>query len=199
VYKHLKQAGETSLTMASSFTNSNNVSEAEMYMRNFQNIIAEGKEPDMLKEYKPKFAVDMERPLSPQKLKNHVLKSEKVKDLISLYAQKTNKTPKEIEQQVKEIIDEIGLERNMLIIRTCGMAITAISKRICSGIYVNAENIQKVRSKMGTHQVLYLPSHRSYMDFILMSYICYYYEIEIPGIAAGMGKHLINKLNRLEL
>lgn len=34
-----------------------------------------------------------------------------------------------------------------------------------------------------------MPSHRSYADFILMSYICFSYDIEVPAIAAGMDFH----------
>lgn len=43
---------------------------------------------------------------------------------------------------------------------------------------------------MGKVPVVYVPSHRSYADFILMSYICFNYDIEIPAIAAGMGKYI---------
>lgn len=44
---------------------------------------------------------------------------------------------------------------------------------------------------MGTTPVIFLPSHRSYADFILMSYVCFTYNIEIPAIAAGMGNNII--------
>lgn len=37
--------------------------------------------------------------------------------------------------------------------------------------------------------MIYLPSHRSYADFILMSYICFAHDIEVPAIAAGMDFH----------
>lgn len=37
------------------------------------------------------------------------------------------------------------------------------------------------------HPVVLLPSHRSYMDFLLMSYIMYTYDLALPVIAAGMG------------
>lgn len=41
-----------------------------------------------------------------------------------------------------------------------------------------------------------LPSHRSYMDFLLMSYILYTYDLPLPVIAAGMGEiHLSTKSN----
>uniref|UniRef100_A0A1A9Z3V3 Phospholipid/glycerol acyltransferase domain-containing protein n=1 Tax=Glossina pallidipes TaxID=7398 RepID=A0A1A9Z3V3_GLOPL len=156
------------------------------YMDNFENIIGAGNEVDMMKDYKPLVAYKMENYLNPKQLKAHVLKSEKITKLINHYAQKQNCPPSKIEQQVKVIIDEIGLDRNMAIIRWCGIAITCIGKRICSGIYVNNNSVNELKNSLGSSPVLYLPTHRSYMDFILMSYICFYYDIEIPGIAGGM-------------
>lgn len=158
------------------------------YMRNFENIIAPGKEASMTREFNPQVAYEFERYLNPQKLKQHVLKSEKLRSIVEHYAKESGQSVKQLEQQAKAIIEEIGLERNMAIIRWCGIAITAIGKRICDGFYVNSASMANVRKDMGKCPVLYLPSHRSYMDFILMSYICYYYDIEIPGIAAGMGR-----------
>ncbi|KRT82110.1 hypothetical protein AMK59_4245, partial [Oryctes borbonicus] len=46
-----------------------------------------------------------------------------------------------------------------------------------------------LRNGMGNVPMMYVPSHRSYADFILMSYICFHYDIEIPAIAAGMDFH----------
>jgi len=35
--------------------------------------------------------------------------------------------------------------------------------------------------------IVVLPTHRSYVDFLLVSYICFHYELPLPIIAAGMG------------
>lgn len=43
--------------------------------------------------------------------------------------------------------------------------------------------------------VLFLPTHRSYADFLLISYICYTLAIPLPVIAAGMGKKKLKKEN----
>lgn len=43
---------------------------------------------------------------------------------------------------------------------------------------------------MGDTPIIFVPSHRSYADFILMSFACFTYNVEIPAIAAGMGKKL---------
>ncbi|XP_017131626.1 dihydroxyacetone phosphate acyltransferase [Drosophila elegans] len=164
-------------------------SAAADYMKNFKNIIAPGNEASMTREFNPQVAYEFEKYLNPQKLKQHVLKSDKLRSIMEHYAKESGQPIKQLERQARAIIDEIGLERNMAIIRWCGIAITAIGKRICDGFYVNSASMANVRKDMGKCPVLYLPSHRSYMDFILMSYICYYYDIEIPGIAAGMDFH----------
>ena len=50
---------------------------------------------------------------------------------------------------------------------------------------------------MGNQQVLYLPSHRSYVDFIMMSYVFFSLDLEIPAIAAGMDFHAMIGLGEI--
>lgn len=40
---------------------------------------------------------------------------------------------------------------------------------------------------MGDTPLILVPSHRSYGDFVLMSYLLYMYDVAIPTTAAGMG------------
>ncbi|KAM8704500.1 hypothetical protein ACLKA7_009017 [Drosophila subpalustris] len=184
----VSQETATAASNGESSTSTSGGAEAD-YMRQFRNIIAPGNETSMTREFKPQVAYEFEKYSNPQQLKQFVLRSDKMRALLEHYARETKQPMRQLEQQAKDIVDEIGLDRNMAIIRWCGIAITAIGKRICDGIYVNSTSMANVRKEMGHCPVLYLPSHRSYMDFILMSYICYYYDIEIPGIAAGMDFH----------
>jgi 1-acyl-sn-glycerol-3-phosphate acyltransferase len=45
-----------------------------------------------------------------------------------------------------------------------------------------------MRASIGHNPVIFMPSHRSYADFLLMSYVCFHYNIMLPVIAAGMGR-----------
>ena len=38
--------------------------------------------------------------------------------------------------------------------------------------------------------VILMPNHRSYIDFLAISYILFTYDIPLPVIAAGIGKYL---------
>lgn len=55
-------------------------------------------------------------------------------------------------------------------------------------IYVNENAIYKMKKEMQISQVqyVYVPSHRSYLDFILLSYILFSYDMALPNIASGM-------------
>lgn len=46
----------------------------------------------------------------------------------------------------------------------------------------------QMRASIGHNPVIFMPSHRSYADFLLMSYVCFHYNIMLPVIAAGMGR-----------
>lgn len=93
-------------------------------------------------------------------------------------------------ETVRDMLNEIGLSRSLPVIRWAGIILNNILQRICTGVYVNEQSILRLKRVIGTQPVLYLPSHRSYADFVLMSYICFAYDLEIPGIAAGMGNIL---------
>lgn len=156
--------------------------------QDFVNMLAPNNEPNMTKPYRPLMAQNVENPLNPLSLKRYILATEKMEQIIEYYSKKTNQTTEEVKRQVKVLLDEIGLDRNLAIMRWCGIAITYISKRITRGIYIHEPHIERLKRSLGQNPVLYLPSHRSYMDFILMSYVFFHYDIEIPGITAGMGR-----------
>lgn len=80
------------------------------------------------------------------------------------------------------------MSRSLPVIRWAGIILNKVLEKICTAVYVNEESIKRLKGVIGNQPVLYLPSHRSYADFVLMSYICFAYDLEIPGIAAGMGK-----------
>lgn len=96
-------------------------------------------------------------------------------------------------------------------IRFFAFMLSKIFKTLFRSICVNEEGIQRVsrpiretqneetwltliRSQLQQtiqeHPVVLLPSHRSYMDFLLMSYILYTYDLALPVIAAGMGESI---------
>jgi glycerone phosphate O-acyltransferase len=90
---------------------------------------------------------------------------------------------------VQNILDEIGCDRQMPVIRWLDLLLLKVLKRTHSSLCVNETSVKRVLSVMGNNPVIFAPSYYSYGDFILMSYVCFHYKTEIPATAAGMYFH----------
>ncbi|XP_055640233.1 dihydroxyacetone phosphate acyltransferase [Toxorhynchites rutilus septentrionalis] len=154
----------------------------------FRNLLGPGMShmTDMTKRYSPAFPYPKDRPASPAELKKLVLNSERIRTMVEKESQGDSKKAAVTMNLVKNILNEIGLDESLPIIRTLGTILNFIFSRILTGMHVNEEKLEKLKSRFGKQTVLYLPSHRSYGDFILMSYVSFCHNIAIPGIAAGM-------------
>lgn len=50
----------------------------------------------------------------------------------------------------------------------------------------------KLQQAVQENPVILMPNHRSYMDFLAISYILFSYDIPVPVIAAGIRKYLFD-------
>ncbi|XP_055698371.1 dihydroxyacetone phosphate acyltransferase isoform X2 [Phlebotomus papatasi] len=159
------------------------------YLGQYKNLLVGNRLPNLRKKWDPLIPCRKDRYLTPEQLKQLVAKSPRIIKILDEMSKNDKNKKKELTVIVRQMLDEIGLARSLPVIRWLGICIQSTIKKICTGVYVNELSIEKVKKKIGTHPVLYLPSHRSYADFILMSYLCFTYDLEIPGIAAGMDFH----------
>ena len=68
-------------------------------------------------------------------------------------------------------------------IRVLSRLLTWFWTRIYNGLDV--AGLEKVEAISDSHSVVYLPSHRSHLDYLVLSYLLYYRGFMIPHIAAG--------------
>lgn len=151
-------------------------------MDKFTNLIEDNQLPDMGKKWKPLIPVKRDKYLTPEKLKLCVLNSEYIRKVCKLYGENDENKELEIKKTIKTILEEIGFKRNMTIIRFLGITLNKILQQMTSGLFVNRPAILNVKQDLsnGCNPILYLPSHRSYADFVLMSYMCFVHDLEIP-------------------
>ncbi|XP_066263116.1 dihydroxyacetone phosphate acyltransferase [Euwallacea similis] len=122
---------------------------------------------------------------TPNSHKIAVLRSYKISELIDQICAKENVKREEVERQLIQILDEIGYTKTLKVLRVLAYTLSKIFLKVCSGVYINYEALYKIKSDMGCRPVIFLPSHRSYADFIIFSYVFFFYDLEIPAIAAG--------------
>ena len=94
-----------------------------------------------------------------------------------------NKSPYQAALQARKYLYEIVADRTNITIRLMQIGLTAFWNKFYSGMHV--EHAEQLRHLALTHELVYVPCHRSHVDYLLLSYVIHYQGLSIPHIAAG--------------
>jgi glycerone phosphate O-acyltransferase len=170
-------------------------SSSRQYLQNYQNYL-DKRVTLFTKSYDPLVTIKRNRRVIPEEHKFRALQSPRFNNYLDkISANKDDRRKKEAEAML--ILTEIGYDRKLLVIRSLGTVIDKLMAKLYTNVFINEHSIERLKAVMGNQQIIYLPSHRSYVDFMLMSYVCFSYNIEIPAIAAGMDFHGMMGLGEL--
>lgn len=87
--------------------------------------------------------------------------------------------------QAKEFLEEIVTDFSPKFIRYADRLFSLLWNRLYHGIDV--AHVEPVRQlALRGEEIIYLPCHRSHMDYLLLSYVLYYQGLAPPYIAAGI-------------
>nr|KAF6399750.1 glyceronephosphate O-acyltransferase [Molossus molossus] len=139
-------------------------------------------------------------PCKPNDIKCSVLNSEEVYYVIKQLSKESLQSVDVLREEACQILDEMSHKLRLGAIRFFAFALSKIFKQIYSKVCVNEEGIQKLQRAIQEHPVILLPSHRSYIDFLMLSFLLYNYDLPVPVIAAGMdflGMKMIGELLRM--
>jgi glycerol-3-phosphate O-acyltransferase len=106
-----------------------------------------------------------------------------VQDAIRKRSIEENKSPYKAALQARKYLYEIVADRTNITIRLMQLGLTSFWNKFYSGIKVH--HAEQLRSLALTHELVYVPCHRSHVDYLLLSYVIHYQGLSIPHIAAG--------------
>jgi glycerol-3-phosphate O-acyltransferase len=79
---------------------------------------------------------------------------------------------------------EIAANYSHAFVRFMEFALTRLWNRLYDGVVV--EHIETLEKLAKDHEIIYVPCHRSHMDYLLLSYAIFRQGYAIPHIAAGI-------------
>ncbi|XP_037676824.1 dihydroxyacetone phosphate acyltransferase [Choloepus didactylus] len=139
-------------------------------------------------------------PCKPRDIKCSVLNSEEVHYIIKQLSKESLQSVDVFREQACEILDEMRHKLHLGAIRFLAFTLSKVFKQIFSKVCVNEEGLQKLQRAIQEHPVVLLPSHRSYIDFLILSFLLFNYDLPVPVIAAGMdflGMKMVGELLRM--
>lgn len=116
-------------------------------------------------------------------LVRELLEKPAVKKAIQKRSIEDNKSEYEATLQARRYLNEIVANCSNITIQLMQRALTAFWNRFYSGIDVKHHEYLKQLSL--SHELVYVPCHRSHIDYLLLSYVIYAKGLAIPYIAAG--------------
>uniref|UniRef100_A0A3Q4N5F7 Glyceronephosphate O-acyltransferase 2 n=1 Tax=Neolamprologus brichardi TaxID=32507 RepID=A0A3Q4N5F7_NEOBR len=120
---------------------------------------------------------------STSDLKKAVLESQYLRYIIAL---ETGSSVEKVRQEARGILEEMSHNLQLGFIRLMGYTVSKVFKRLFRSIYVNMEGLNMLQQAIQESPVILMPNHRSYVDFLIVSFILFTYDIPIPVIAAGI-------------
>lgn len=119
---------------------------------------------------------------------NAVLRKPAVVKAIEDQAQRSEKPKRKIALEARKYADEIAADYSHPVIRIYEVVLTWLWNKLYDGVSVTGmDRLQKVATD---NVVIYVPCHRSHIDYLLMSYVLFKNGFVPPHIAAGINLNL---------
>jgi glycerol-3-phosphate O-acyltransferase len=116
---------------------------------------------------------------------DRLVKSEAIKKAIEHESKSKGISLEKAEHEAHKILDEIAANFSYGLIKKGDRILSWLWNRLYQGI--NVSNAKAVRQlAQDGHEIVYVPCHRSHMDYLLLSYVLYHEGMVPPHIAAGI-------------
>jgi len=122
----------------------------------------------------------------PQEFKQEVVADKKVEDFIAAESQGDPTKAEALRKKAMDMVDEMAAEPRIRWPITLDKILNWLWRRMYEGIVVDEAGFERIRSAVRKAPVVFCPSHKSHVDYLIMSQLCLLYGVPLPHIAAGV-------------
>jgi len=119
------------------------------------------------------------------RVKAEVLGSRRLRAELEEIAREDGITSAEIEPRAHSIIQQLATDFRPRVLSLFAVVMAFVWKRIYTGIDIDAKDLENLRETVGKGPLLLLPTHKSHIDYIVISQVMRDANIMLPHIAAG--------------
>lgn len=118
-------------------------------------------------------------------MKRLVMDSSEIRNLIAVQSKESRRKPAEVRVKVEKTLDHIAARFSFSMVKVIATICRLIWSRIYSGVDIREEDLERLRSAIRSGSPILAPSHRSHLDYLLISSLCYERGLVLPHIVAG--------------
>jgi glycerol-3-phosphate O-acyltransferase len=117
-----------------------------------------------------------------------VLNAEPVRAAIAAAASKDGQPPEKARDKARAMAWEIAADLSHPVVRSLSFLLAGFWNKIYDGVRMH--HFDKLRAAAPGHEIVYVPCHRSHIDYLLLSWLLYQNGFVVPHIAAGVNLNL---------
>lgn len=122
---------------------------------------------------------------SREEIKEAIMGSRRLQSFVETMAAETGQPVRQLSQEAYEFLDEIAANYSMNWVMTYDMVLTWMLKHIFDGMAIDHEKLNRLKQISEKAPMVFVPTHKSHLDYLVLSYVLYYNKIACPHIAAG--------------
>lgn len=91
-----------------------------------------------------------------------------------------------LRRDARKMLDEIAADYNPTIVQILIWLLTKAFKRLYAGMEINLDQLDHVHSMAREMPVVYIPCHKSHIDYLIVNYLLYINKLSVPYIVSGV-------------
>jgi glycerol-3-phosphate O-acyltransferase len=122
---------------------------------------------------------------SKEELKESILTGEALRQFMLQYAEKQEMPLHKVHLQADAYLDEIAAAYNPAAVRIMAGLVDWIINTMFEGVSYSKEELNRVKALAQKGPLIFIPCHRSHIDYLIQPYLLYANNMPSPHIAAG--------------
>ncbi|MEZ4525902.1 MAG: 1-acyl-sn-glycerol-3-phosphate acyltransferase [Desulfobacterales bacterium] len=122
---------------------------------------------------------------SRAEIKENILTNNRLRSFMEHYAENRKIPVRKVRKEADGYIDEIAARYSLNVIQVFAMVLKWIFGLMFEGISVNTDMLNRIRNLSRKGPIVFVPCHKSHIDYLVLSYLMYNNDMPCPHIAAG--------------
>jgi len=120
-----------------------------------------------------------------QELKEDILTNDRLKGFMHQYAERRKLSIQKVRKQADAYLEEIAANYNSAIVSVGIVIIKYIIKSMFEGIMISEDGLKQVKNAAQKAPVIFMPCHKSHVDYLILPYVLYNNNMPCPHAVAG--------------
>jgi len=122
---------------------------------------------------------------SKQELRESILTSDPLQDFMKAYGQERELSIQRVHQRANSHLSNISAKYNPAVIKVLAAIVRWVIYTMFDGESMNDDGLNRIKIVSHKGPLIFIPCHKSHIDYLILSYVMYMNNMPCPHIAAG--------------